>query len=82
MSEIPWVGLTALAVMFLIPLLPDWVFEGRRTTTHWPRRHICGVCGAPWTEGHDCEPDVDLPAARPLRGELRRIDARSLTLKE
>ena len=75
MSEVPWPGLAALLAMFLIPLLPDWVFEGRRTIKHWPRRHVCGVCGAPWNDGHSCEPDVALPASRPLKGELRRIDA-------
>lgn len=31
MSEIPWVGLAAIVLMFLIPLVPDWVFERRRT---------------------------------------------------
>jgi hypothetical protein len=82
MSEIPWAGLAALVTMFLIPFLPDWVFEGRRTTKHWPRRHVCGDCGAPWTDGHACETDVDPPGPGPLRGELRRIDARSLTRKE
>lgn len=46
-SSIPWVGLAALAAMFVLPLLPNWLFEGPRTSKHWPRRHICGDCGAP-----------------------------------
>jgi hypothetical protein len=85
MSEIPWVGLAALVAMFVIPFLPDRLFEGPRTIKHWPRRHVCGDCGAPWTDGHRCEPgpDTDLPAPRPrLKGELRRIAPRSLTSKE
>jgi hypothetical protein len=82
MPEIPWAGLAALIIMFLIPLLSDWVFEGRRTVKHWPRRHVCGKCGAPWTDGHDCESSVDLQVPRPLKGELRRIDARAITSKE
>jgi hypothetical protein len=49
-TPVPWVGLVALAAMFLLPLLPDWLFEGPRTSKHWPRRHICGDCGAPRTD--------------------------------
>jgi hypothetical protein len=72
MAPIPWIGLAALIAMFLIPFLPDWLFEGPRTTKHWPRRHICGRCGVPWTDAHMCT--LDAPRARPpLRGELRRL---------
>jgi hypothetical protein len=46
-TPIPWVGLAALAAMFLLPLLPEWLFEGPRTIRHRPRRHICSDCGAP-----------------------------------
>lgn len=70
----PWVGLAALIAMFVIPFLPAWLFEGPRITRHWPRRHICGACGAPWTGGHSCVPDAALAAHPPLRGELRRDD--------
>jgi hypothetical protein len=58
----PWVGLAALAAMFLLPLLPDWLFEGPRTSKHWPRRHICDHCGAPWTDEHSCTPGRARPA--------------------
>jgi hypothetical protein len=75
MSEIPWVGLAALLAMFLLPLLPEWWFEGRRTIRHWPRRHVCAVCSAPWTDGHTCETEPAAAPPRPLRGELRRLDA-------
>jgi hypothetical protein len=71
----PWVGLAALVAMFVIPFLPDWLFEGPRTIKQWPRRHICGECGAPWTGGHNCAPDADLAPAHPtLRGALRRVE--------
>lgn len=70
----PWVGLAALVAMFVIPFLPDWLFEGPRTIKHWSRRHICGECGAPWTGGHSCVPDAGLAAHPPLRGELRRVE--------
>jgi hypothetical protein len=72
MPETPWVGLLALAALFVIPFLPDWLFEGPRRVKHWPRRHVCGDCGAPWTEEHDCwlEPtEVVRPA---IQGELYR----------
>lgn len=69
----PWVGLAALLAMFLLPYLPDWLFEGPRTIRHWPRRHICGDCNTPWTDDHTCTP-VESEARSTLRGELRRLD--------
>ena len=73
----PWLGLAAVIAMFVLPFLPEWLFEGRRTIKHYPRRHVCGYCNAPWTEGHDCvssieetgPPDADAL----LRGDLRRL---------
>jgi hypothetical protein len=59
-SPVPWVGLLALVAMFVIPFLPDWIFEGPRTVRHWPRRHVCGECGADWTAGHVCDGDLGL----------------------
>ena len=72
MHQTPWVGLAALVAMFIIPLLPSWLFEGPRTIKHWPRRHVCGVCGAQWNDGHTCELEADLSLPI-LRGELRRL---------
>ena len=68
----PWVGLAALLAMFVLPFVPDWLFEGPRTVRHRPRRHVCGDCNAPWTEGHICSPEAS-EAEPPLRGELRRL---------
>jgi hypothetical protein len=72
----PWVGLAALLAMFLLPHLPNRLFEGPRTIRHWPRRHICGDCNAPWIEGHTCIP-VTGDAASPVHGELRRLHPRA-----
>ncbi len=33
-APIPWVGLAALLAMFVLPFLPDWLFEGPRTSKH------------------------------------------------
>jgi hypothetical protein len=74
MTRIPWVGLAALLAMFVIPLLPAWLFEGPRTIRHWPRHHVCGDCAAPWTDGHVCKPEEGVAADRPVRGELSRLD--------
>jgi hypothetical protein len=83
----PWFGLAALIAMFAIPFLPRWLFEGPRKVRHWPQRHVCAECGAPWADGHLCakealvepfpvaedavEPELEPPP--PLRGELRRV---------
>jgi hypothetical protein len=69
-SPIPWIGLLALVAMFVIPFLPDWIFEGPRTVRHWPRRHVCGACGSAWTRGHICEMGEPEPAT-PVRPERR-----------
>jgi hypothetical protein len=73
----PWIGLAALAAMFLLPFVPTWFFEGPRTIKHRPQRHVCADCNAPWTAGHVCEPEAvpaqAVDAAPPLRAELRRL---------
>jgi hypothetical protein len=71
MSRIPWIGLAALISMFVLPYVPDWLFEGPRTIKHRPRRHVCRDCGEPWSAGHTCPSVAGIP--RPLRGELRRL---------
>jgi hypothetical protein len=68
----PWVGLAALVAMFVLPYLPNWLFEGRRTIKHRPRRHICADCHAPWTSDHSCLTVEASEAAASLRVELRR----------
>jgi hypothetical protein len=70
-ASTPWIGLAALAAMFIIPFLPTWLFEGPRTIRHRPQRHICGDCQAPWTNDHSCTVVIDA-AYPPLPGELRR----------
>jgi hypothetical protein len=72
----PWVGLAALVAMFIIPFLPNWLFEGPRTTKHRPRRHVCGDCHAPWTNDHACTLAVHA-AYPPLQGELRRPEPKA-----
>jgi hypothetical protein len=69
----PWIGLAALVAMFVLPFLPDWLFEGPRTVRHRPRRHVCAACDAPWTERHVCAHE-HYKAEPPARGELRRLD--------
>jgi hypothetical protein len=80
MRNVPWPGLIALLLMFL---LPARLFEGPSTVRHRPTRHVCADCGAPWVAGHTCrldpDPDVDDDASlpkpdRPLRADVRRLD--------
>jgi hypothetical protein len=67
----PWVGLAALVAMFVLPYLPNWLFEGPRTIKHRSRWHICSDCHAPWTSDHTCLAEAS-EAAKPLQAELRR----------
>jgi len=67
MSHIPWIGLAALIAMFVLPHVPNWLFEGPRTVKHRPRRHICADCRAPWTDGHACTPPRRDPATAARR---------------
>ena len=75
-QPIPWIGLAAIVAMFVLPLLPAWLFEGPRTIKRYPKRVVCGDCGAPWTDDHSCDLVVVAPrpqARPPLRAEVRRV---------
>jgi hypothetical protein len=74
MSNAPWVGLAALVLMFAIPFLPSWLFDGPRTVKHWPRRHVCGACDAPWTDGHLCEIGPASRLGPPFCARIQRLD--------
>lgn len=73
--DTPWVGLGALLLMFAIPFLPNWLFEGPRVIRHRPRRHVCALCGAAWDDGHDCL-TAAAAGTRPLPGRLDRLPER------
>jgi hypothetical protein len=68
----PWLGLAALIAMFVIPFLPDRLFEGPRTIRHRPQRHVCAECGAPWEAGHACSSGRGT-TRRSVRGQLKRM---------
>jgi hypothetical protein len=77
---IPWIGLAAIVAMFVLPMLPAWLFEGPRTSKRYPRRVVCGDCGQRWTDDHRCDLEVVAPRPPrraqprpPLRAELRRV---------
>ena len=75
-QPIPWIGLAAIVAMFVLPLLPAWLFEGPRTIKRYPRRVVCGDCGERWTDDRTCGVEVTQPRPRPrrpLRAELRRV---------
>lgn len=75
----PWIGLVAVAAMFLLPYLPSRLFEGPRTVKHYPRRHVCAECGAEWVADHACAGDFT-PRREPLQGQLRRATTPTTTL--
>ena len=69
---VPWIGLAAIVAMFVLPLLPAWLFEGPRTIKRYPRREVCGDCGERWADDHSCALEV-VPPRPPLRAELTRV---------
>jgi hypothetical protein len=92
-TPVPWIGLAALACMFLLPWLDArGIFDGPHTIRHRPRREVCADCGALWTPGHECagwwaaavrEPVVPLhqvepPAPRQLSARLVRPERPAL----
>jgi hypothetical protein len=47
-SPVPWIGLAAIAAMFLLPWLDArGVLDGPRTIRRRTRRQICADCYAP-----------------------------------
>jgi hypothetical protein len=77
-TPVPWVGLAALAAMFLLPLLPDWLFEGPRTSKHWLRRHSLATARSRGRRAHlhpqgeRGRPGPSWPAAPASRSRSRR----------
>ena len=54
-SPVPWIGLAAIAAMFLLPWLDArGLFDGPRIVRRRPRRGVCADCAQPWTPGHQC----------------------------
>ena len=92
-TPVPWIGLAAIACMFLLPLLDArGIFDGPHTIRRRPHRQVCADCGAPWTPDHQCaswwaaavrEPVVPLrpvepPGPRQLSARLARPDQPAL----
>jgi hypothetical protein len=92
-TSVPWIGLAAIAAMFLLPFLDArGLFDGPHTIRRRPRRAECADCANPWTPGHQCagwleaavrEPVVHLqplPPAPPERQwvELARVERPAL----
>jgi hypothetical protein len=72
------VGLAGLILMFPDPFLPSWLFDSPRAGTSWPRRHVCGECGLPWTNRQLCATTAmsETPwSARHVRGARARAAA-------
>jgi hypothetical protein len=78
-SPTPWIGLAALLAMFVLPYLPNWLFEGPRTIRHRPRRHVCADCNASWTDDHRCPAIPE--ETYPPRAELLRKPQSSSNLE-
>ena len=89
-SPVPWIGLAAIAAMFLLPWLDTrGLFDGPRVVRRRPRRVVCADCAQPWTSGHECvgwlqaavrEPVVPLqPPPQRQRVELARLERPALS---
>jgi hypothetical protein len=88
-TPVPWIGLVAIAAMFLLPWLDArGLLDGPHTIRRRPHREVCADCANPWTPGHQCagwleaaarEPVVPLrpvapPPAPRLHAQLTRTD--------
>jgi hypothetical protein len=90
-NPVPWIGLAAIAAMFLLPWLDArGLFDGPRIVRRRPRREVCADCASPWTPGHQCvgwleaavrEPVVPLAPPR-QRVRLGRPNHRALPQPE
>jgi hypothetical protein len=60
-----------LAAMFLLPLLPDWLYEGPRTSKHWLGRHCLATARSRDRRAHLHPRESE--AGPVLRGQLRRL---------
>jgi hypothetical protein len=64
---VPWIGMAAIAAMFLLPWLDArGLLDGPRTIRRRPRRVVCADCGAPWTSGHQCAGRLEAAADEPV----------------
>jgi hypothetical protein len=94
-NPVPWIGLAALAAMFLLPWLDArGLFDGPHIVRRRPRRVVCADCASPWTPDHQCagwleaavrEPVVPLrppalpPAVQRPPVELARVERPALS---
>ena len=86
-SPVPWIGLAAIAAMFVLPFLDArGLFDGPSIVRRRPRRVVCADCAQPWTPDHQCvvwleaavrEPVVPLQPLPPLADRQRVQLARS-----
>jgi hypothetical protein len=66
-TPIPWIGLAAIALMFLLPWLDArGLLEGPRIIRRRPHRQVCADCAAPWTPGHRCSGWLEAAAREPV----------------
>jgi hypothetical protein len=66
-SPVRWIGLAAIAAMFLLERLDArGLLDGARTIRRWPRRQVCADCQAPWTSGHQCAGWPEAAAREPV----------------
>jgi hypothetical protein len=66
-TPVPWIGMAAIAAMFLLPWLDArGLLDGTRTIRRRPRRVVCADCWAPWTPGHQCASRLEAAAGEPV----------------
>ena len=84
-ASVPWIGLAAIAAMFLLPFLDArGLFDGPHIIRRPPRRVLCADCASSWTPDHQCagwleaavrEPVVPLqPPASPPAVQRQRVE--------
>jgi hypothetical protein len=66
-TPVPWIGLAAIAAMFLLPWLDArGLLDGPRVIRRRPRRVVCADCDAPWTPDHQCAGWLEAAVREPV----------------
>ena len=64
------VGIVGIGIGLLVFIATvEWFDRRRKVVVHYPMIHVCGDCGQPWHNDHQC---VNRSSQEPVQGEILR----------